>query len=206
VNAAADANVTNTLNGNFLSAGNPYFQGLIKQVGQAIQPSIDGQFAASGRYGSGANANAFASALSNTAGQLAYQNYGDERSNQIKDTALAPGTANQDYTDISQLGAAGQNQRSLLQDYVNQDINRFGFNQQAPTLNLQQYLAGIGGPILGSSSVTSTPIYGQPGSGSSTGGTVGGILGGIAGAYFGGPGGAMAGGALGSSVGNSIFG
>lgn len=77
--------LSNTLNGSYLSAGgNPYFQNMISQLGQAIQPQIDGQFAAMGRYGSGANANAFASALANQAGQLAYQNYGAERANQVQ--------------------------------------------------------------------------------------------------------------------------
>lgn len=73
----------NTLNGSYLSAGNPYFSNMVNQIGQAIQPQIDSQFSAAGRYGSGANQQAFASALANQAGQLAYQNYGAERGNQM---------------------------------------------------------------------------------------------------------------------------
>lgn len=75
--------LNNTLNGSYLSAANPYFGGMVSQLGDAIKPQVDGQFAAAGRYGSGANANTFADSLSRQAGQLAYQNYGAERGNQM---------------------------------------------------------------------------------------------------------------------------
>jgi hypothetical protein len=44
---------------------------------------VDGQFAAAGRYGSGANANAFNTALTNQAGQLGYQNFSDSLNRQV---------------------------------------------------------------------------------------------------------------------------
>ena len=42
-----------TTGGGFLDAGNPYFQGMVNQIGQAIRPGIDSAFASTGRLGSG---------------------------------------------------------------------------------------------------------------------------------------------------------
>jgi hypothetical protein len=64
-----------TLSGANASAGNPYFQAAVTNLGQAIRPSIDGQFEANGRYGSGASANAYASALTTQAGNMANNDY-----------------------------------------------------------------------------------------------------------------------------------
>src|SRR5579883_2536495 len=76
VTNSAQNYATNLESGNFLNAGNPYFQNMVGQIGQAIAPSIDSRANMDGRAGSGANQQAFDSALSNTAGQLAFQNYG----------------------------------------------------------------------------------------------------------------------------------
>jgi hypothetical protein len=115
VNAATGLDATGndalskTLSGAYLSSGNPDFQGLITQIGQAIRPSIDGGFEANGRGGSGANANAFASALTNTAGQLGFQNYTNERQIQNNDiTALPSYTAGLTLPGQTQVAAGYQ--------------------------------------------------------------------------------------------------
>lgn len=80
----ADAYLTPSANGSYLSSGNPEFKGMVGRIADALEPQIDGSFGAAGRYGSGANANAFASALTNESGNLAYQNYNDERARQLQ--------------------------------------------------------------------------------------------------------------------------
>lgn len=71
-------------NGSMTGANNPAFQQMVDQIGRSIQPAVDGSFAASGRYGSGANANAFNSAMADEAGKLAYQDYTDSLNRQVQ--------------------------------------------------------------------------------------------------------------------------
>lgn len=79
----ANGYITPFANGS-MSGDNPYFKNLVDQISRAAQQSTDGDFAASGRYGSGANANAFNSAVANQAGQLGYQNYTDSLNRQLQ--------------------------------------------------------------------------------------------------------------------------
>lgn len=67
-----------------MSGNNPNFQNVLDQFARGTQAATDGSFGASGRYGSGANANAFNSAVANEGGQLAYQNYGDSLNRQLQ--------------------------------------------------------------------------------------------------------------------------
>lgn len=67
-----------------MSGSNPNFQTILDQFARNTQAATDGSFAASGRYGSGANANAFNSAVANEAGQLGYQNYSDSLNRQLQ--------------------------------------------------------------------------------------------------------------------------
>lgn len=66
-----------------MSGNNPQFGNVVDQIARQAQQSTDGNFGADGRYGSGSNANAFNSAVLNTAGQLGYQNYGDSLNRQL---------------------------------------------------------------------------------------------------------------------------
>jgi hypothetical protein len=66
-----------------MSGANPHFNNMVASLARSLQPQVDGNFAAAGRYGSGANANAFADALTKQAGDLAYQNYGDSMNRQL---------------------------------------------------------------------------------------------------------------------------
>lgn len=93
-NGAALNQATSTLDGKYLKAGNPYFGRMVGQLGDALKPQIDSQFAAAGRYGSGADAHAFADALSKEAGSLAFQNYGQERQNQLGTLSQVPQLGN----------------------------------------------------------------------------------------------------------------
>jgi hypothetical protein len=71
--------MANTLAGNYTSAQNPFFANMVQQSANQIRPNVDSGFEASGRGGSGANANALDSAVANMAGNLGYQNYSAER-------------------------------------------------------------------------------------------------------------------------------
>ena len=132
--------------------GNPFFQGAFQPAARAAQDvfeqniqNISSQASQAGRYGSGAMgqlqdraSGQFAQALTDVAGQLAYQNYGAERglqeaaiqnlgalSNQALQTQLAAAgglgqTAASDYA--RQLQAASLSPEMAAQDYA--DIQR----------------------------------------------------------------------------------
>lgn len=125
----AQANLAATMGGQYLS-GNPFFQGAFQPAAQAAQTeflqgigNIGSAASKAGRLGSGAantmqNAaiNQFAKALTGTAGQLAYQNYANERQAQQAATMAAPTFAETDYSDLQKLLTAGQLQQAYPQE------------------------------------------------------------------------------------------
>jgi hypothetical protein len=204
---AAQQAAQQTIQGGFLG-GNPFFEGAFKGATAGAQTAYQDatQLALSnasraGRYGSGAMGTAldragstFANALTNTAGQLAFQNYDTERGRQQAMIGAAPGLASADYADIGQLMQTGQIAEGY-QDVAMQDaVNRFNFQQQAPYQKLQSYLSGAYGAPMGTQGSVTTPTYGR----SQAAGALGGAATGASmGASFG-PYGAAAGGVLGA--------
>lgn len=190
------------LNGQMLSSGNPAFQNMVGQIGQSIAPSIDSHFNMNGRAGSGANNQAFASALSNSAGQLAYQNYNDQSTNQLKAFLEAPSVSQGNFADIGQLNAAGAQQQAQNQLPITQAMNQFQFNQDAPYLQanrMQSLLTGGSGGSTTTSPYFSNQIGAALGAAStlfggsgSSGGGLGGNAASMYGSLFGNGGGSAA--------------
>jgi hypothetical protein len=166
----AQQQISNTIGGNYLS-GNPFFQGAFAPAAQAATQQfqtaigdIGSAASKAGRYGSGAMgtlqdpaSGQLAQQLSNTAGQLAYQNYADERGRQQAATMAAPGFAQADYQDIQNLLAAGQAREGYTGQQLQSDIARFNFQQQAPQQNLATFLSSVyGNPMATLKSQTQT--------------------------------------------------
>jgi hypothetical protein len=170
---AAQNTLTGLENGQFLSAGNPYFQQMFQNVANAVTPAVTQSFEGNGRYGSGAYANALSSALAQQAGNLAYQNYSQGLNDLLQGARLAPTLANQDYVDLGQLASAGSTQQGLDQQQINAAIDRYNYNQNLPYNTLANYMRMIQGNY-GSSSTQTTqqsvnPIAGSLGFGSGGG-------------------------------------
>lgn len=203
---AAQAQTLANIQGAYLG-GNPFFQGAFTPAAQAAQQSfydamgnIASNASRAGRYGSPAMQNLenralgqFSQALTNTAGQLAYQNYDAERARQMAATGAAPQMAQADYQDIQQLLNVGQAQETYQEMAMQDAINRFNYQQNLPAAKLQQYLSAAYGSPQGG--ITTQPVYRNMGAN---------ILGGAIGGYTlsgGNPyataGGAVAGGLLG---------
>jgi hypothetical protein len=147
----------------------------------AFRPVIDtvqSQFAKAGRYGSGANQQALASALAPAALQA-----------QQAAIRQAPSMQNLDLQQLAQVGGAREQQaQAELQD----SVNRFNFDQNVDAEKLRNYLALVGGGTTGSQ--TSQPVFRNP-LASGLGGALGGAR---LGASFGNPMlGAIGGGLLG---------
>lgn len=159
---AAQQQLQGTIGGAYLG-GNPFFQGAFAPAAQAAQSQyqqtmgdIGSKASLAGRYGSGAMGNLqdratgqYAQALTNTAGQLAYQNYEAERQRQQQATGMAPQMAATDYQDINQLLQAGQLREGYTGQQLGADIQRFNFLQNQPQQNLQNYMSLVYGNPLG---------------------------------------------------------
>jgi hypothetical protein len=158
----AQQQLQGTIGGAYLG-GNPFFQGAFAPAAQAAKSQFDTSLAEigskaslAGRYGSGAMGNLqnraagqYAQALTNTAGQLAYQNYEQERQRQQQATGMAPQMAAADYQDINQLLQAGQLREGYQGQQLGSDIQRFNFLQNQPQQNLQNYMSLVYGNPLG---------------------------------------------------------
>lgn len=148
----------------------------------AFKPVIDtvtSQFARAGRYGSGANQQALASALAPAALQA-----------QQAAIQQAPQVQNLDLQQLARVGSAREDQaQAVLQD----NINRFNFDQNVDAEKLRNFMGLVGGGTVGSSQIQ--PVFRNP-----LAGGLGGALGGAqlgASAGFNPMYGALAGGLLG---------
>lgn len=192
VNAAAQGNITNTLNGNYLSPdSNPYLaQNVNKALGD-VTARVNSQFN-NNNFGSSANQELLTRNLGDTASQMYGQNYTNERNNQLQAAGMAPTLANTDYQDIAALGDVGAQRQNLSNQYLNQANNLFTSNYQYPQQQLDNYGNVIRTGMGGGSSTTNTapnPNQSNP---------LAGALGGAAAGSSFGPWGAVAGGVLGA--------
>jgi hypothetical protein len=159
---SAQNQLQNTVSGGFLG-GNPFFQGAFAPAAQAAETQfkstlgdIASKSSMAGRYGSGAMGSlqdratgAFGQQLANTAGQLAYQNYADERNRQQQATLAAPAMTSADYQDIQNMLQAGQIREGYQGQQMQADMAKFNFLQNQPQQNLQNYLSLVYGNPLG---------------------------------------------------------
>jgi len=148
---------------------NPYLANALQgTAGVATQQFYDAlgnvasQSSKAGRYGSGAMSDLqsrastnLAKELTSRAGELAYQNYANERAIQEQALRDAPTLAQADYTDLQQLMNVGQASESYQQKALESDIGRYEFEQNLPYSKLQTYLSSVYGAPMGSVSTTS---------------------------------------------------
>ena len=164
---AAQKEQQDVLSGKYL-ANNPYFNAAMGGASQAAQQNYFDAIAKaqsdaskSGRYGSGASADiqnraatTMANTLANKYGELAYSNYAAERGAQNAAATAAPALAQADYTDIGQLYNVGQQQEQYQQQALQDQINRWNFQQNLPQNQLNQYLSQVYGAPMGTTSTT----------------------------------------------------
>jgi hypothetical protein len=192
VTRGASNELTRTLGGEYLDAGNPHFAGAFDPVARAVRQRIDTQFNRGEQYGSPQHEAALSTALADAAAGMAYRNYADERTNQIKGMLFAPQMAAADYQDIGQLANVGAQREDYSQALINKEIERHNFEQNREANKLAQYLGFVQGNYGGTQ--TGTQPYYRNRAASALGGALGG---GTLGYSMGGPWGAAAGAGLG---------
>ena len=132
---------------------NPFLQGALSaayaptvEAAQEATRGLQSQASTAGRYGSGAmgqiaqrQAAGLGRGLGESMSNLAYQSSEAEAQRQANAIAGAPALAQADYTDIQALLKAGQGgeeyQKAALQD----QMNRYNYEQQLPQQKLQQF-------------------------------------------------------------------
>ncbi len=169
----------------YTAALQPGFQAASTSYQDAIN-QMRSRASAAGRYGTNEALmsqeqraqGALANALANQAAQLGYSGYEAERGRQQQALGMgldlyeaerarqqaaigaAPGLAAQDYTDIAQLAQVGQAAEGYQQAALQDAIQRFNYQQQAPYAALQSFLSSSFGAPQGMQTVA--PSYSNP--------------------------------------------
>ena len=171
---AAQTQTANTLAGDYLNASsNPYLQNAMDAATRPmreafvedVMPKIDTAFSSAGRYGSGLQArqqeraqDVYMQNLADVGSRMGYSNYSDERGRQVDASTRAPGMAELDYLDFGRLSGVGAAQEGLAGRDLQEDINRFNFNQEEERQRLAEYLPAVTGGQW-STQTTAKPLY-----------------------------------------------
>jgi hypothetical protein len=127
--------------------------------------AVEAQFGKAGRYGSGYQQGAVASALA----PMAYRA-------QQEAIAQAPAARQLGFADLEALAGVGAAREAQEQAELSADIEKFQFEQQAPQAALANYLASVQGGQLGQQQIT--PQYSNPLASGLSGALGGAMLGG----------------------------
>jgi hypothetical protein len=195
VNQAAQNYATgvlqNPITSQFGGATNPYLDATFNRAADSVQNRIQSGFAGSGRnieagrpvaaqelndLATGIYGGAYESERDRMASDLAQQ-----RATQFSVAGMAPQLANQDYVDLSALQGVGGQVEDLTGRLMEDQAARWDFSQNAPQINLDNYIARVTGSYPGQNSTQTTPTYRNR-----TAGAVGGAMAGAQmGSYFG---------------------
>ena len=158
-----------TIQGDFLQ-NNPNFDRVMQTAGDAATKQYNNAMqgtnsmaSQSGRYGSDAhmrmasdNSSNLANSLANTAGQLSYDNYANERGNQINAMNNAATIAGNQNVGANALMQAGGYQAGFDQSALDSSIARHDYGQNADQQHLANYTNAVWGAPGGSQSTTSS--------------------------------------------------
>jgi hypothetical protein len=194
--------------------GSPYLQQqieastrpILQQFEQTTLPGISSLYSRAGRYGSGAMERAVGTAteatgraLGDVASNIAFQDYAAQQQRQqaaqgalLQGAAMAPQIYAQQFLPSQQLGQVGAAREAIAAQPLQEEMQRFYFQQQAPVQQLTSYLSSVYGTPLASSQAASPEmqvnrfgqVAGGAGLGYALGGTTGAILGGVGGLLF----------------------
>lgn len=147
------------LSGTYLNS-NPYLDKMFNNAADAVTARVNSAFAGGGRSGGGINQQVLTRELGKTAADVYGGNYESERQRQQQGLLFAPQLANQDYFDIDQLADVGAAREGIEGQQLQENIDRFNYNQNAPAENIRNFvglLNGAGGSYP--TSTATTPYY-----------------------------------------------
>lgn len=133
--------------------------GAIQRALDPVQARVQSQLAQRGRLGSGAAADAMTRALGDVAANVAYRDFDTQRSLGLKAAQLAPSMAAADYSDISRLQQVGAAREAQAERGIQEAMQRYQYEQNAPMTQLAQYQNLIAGFPQGTTSTQITPYF-----------------------------------------------
>ena len=164
--------VGQTAAGGFLT-GSPYQQAMIQaatrpltqQFSEQVLPGVASLYSRAGRYGSGAMeralggaSEAYGRALGDVTTGIVAQDYARERQNQLQAqlaqaqlAQAAPGFFQASLLPAQTLAQVGAAQEAIAAQPLQEQIQRFQYQQQLPYSQLQSYLSSVYGTPLASS-------------------------------------------------------
>lgn len=185
VTNSMNAELSKTLGGEYLDASkNPYLMPMADQIRAKVQPAIDARFGAAGRSQSGLGARAVSQGVTDALATQAYQNYNNERTNQMRAMMFAPQAAMNDYQDIAKLQEVGNVREDLAQQGINENMQRFSFENMEPWQRLGLYNQLVQGNYGGQTTGSQTMPRRSVGSSVLGGGMMGAGAGYLAGNAF----------------------
>ena len=163
LNQASTNLASQTLQGNFLSNTNPYFQEAMQSAFDPVEARVNSIFSRGGRLGSGANQQVLTDQFARISAPLAMANYAQERQNQQEMQKLAPLIRGQQFEDAQKQMNLGAMLEDQMAKQRQEEIMRDQFQYTEPRERLENQLAFVTGATRGSTGYTDTPIYGQRG-------------------------------------------
>lgn len=170
---AANTELSKTLSGSYLSPdSNPYLKGSVDQALGDVRSMVGSQFKGN-NFGSSAHEEWLNRKGIEAVAPIYAQNYQNERTNQMRGMMFAPSMAEADYNDIGRLASVGGAREGLSQQYLQDDINRWNYDQNLPYQKLGQYAGVVQNGSPGSSVTSTSPYYTNRGAGMLGGGMAG---------------------------------
>jgi hypothetical protein len=158
---AANRNITDTLNGNYLSPNsNPYLQANVGQAMNDVTGRVNSQFN-NNNFGGSAHQETLTRNLGDVSSQMYGQNYANERGNQLNAAGQSIGLANADYNDSAALQAIGAQRQGLANQYLGNASTQFNGAAQFPYQQLDRYGQVVNiGTGQGGTTTTTSPQQG----------------------------------------------
>ena len=133
--------------------------GAIQRALDPVQARVQSQLAQRGRLGSGAAADVMTRALGDVAADVAYRDFDTQRRLGLQAAQLAPSMAAVDYSDISRLQQVGAAREAQAERGIQEAMQRYQYEQNAPMTQLAQYQNLIAGFPQGTTSTQITPYF-----------------------------------------------
>ena len=128
---------TSSVLGGELLAPKPFFNAVFDPAARAVEDRVLSQMSRGGRLGSGAETDILSRNLADLAGNIAFNQYGQERTIQDQASQRAAGMANLDYSDLGRLAQVGAAREAQQAAELQDQIRRFEFQQQIPSQKLE---------------------------------------------------------------------
>ncbi len=157
VMGAANQNLMNTLQGNYLSPyANPFLNATFNQMADQVSSRVNQQASQLGRSGSGAHLGTLSRELGGLANEIYGQNYQSERDRQLQSLGMAPQFAEQDYADVDRLLGFGAQRQGQAQQELGALMDLYSEREQLPYQNVSNFLNLISSGNWGGTTKTKT--------------------------------------------------